>query len=405
MTLEDDVALMLGAWEQQLRTIDENLIALEGEPTYQMLSGGARARLEGVTRERVVPALEAMTELFEHRERLQEVFARARALEQDAGFWDKDDKLRQIMSLLQGPSIKLGARPTPLAQRSLLAPAATEQAVVPQELLGAMAHAFEVARDVVAAVSEAWTRLEPRLAEAEQRVERLRTDATALGGGAVQGDLAWLAGQLAHVRTVVANDPLGVSGSFDEQLFPRILEGEAALRELATQKSRVTDGLRDSLSLLGRVIVTRKEAASVAERLPSELADVTLPALSDQGEALGLGAWRERIAEVAHAGRFRAADVGLARWFDVARALLATDRSVLKAFDDALDRRAELHGRLSARHAQLRALAARGVAGTGDLDALATCASRLLKARPTELEAAARAVDDFDARVVRLGRS
>ena len=48
---EEEVDQLVVAWDERLRRIDENLIALEAEPTYQMLSGGARATLAGKTRE------------------------------------------------------------------------------------------------------------------------------------------------------------------------------------------------------------------------------------------------------------------------------------------------------------------------------------------------------------------
>ena len=55
--------------------MDQNLLALEGEPVPQILAGhaGERPQLEGITRERVGPALDAVTELFENRGRLAAV--------------------------------------------------------------------------------------------------------------------------------------------------------------------------------------------------------------------------------------------------------------------------------------------------------------------------------------------
>src|SRR5258706_9555766 len=73
---------LLAAWDERLRRADENLLALEAEPTYQMLAGPGdlHATLEGTTRTRVEPALGALTELFEHRARLTEVLDRAKAI-------------------------------------------------------------------------------------------------------------------------------------------------------------------------------------------------------------------------------------------------------------------------------------------------------------------------------------
>ena len=76
----EQIDLLLAAWDERLRRMDENLVALESEAIYQMLAGkaGKRAALEGVTRERVDPALDAVTELFENRERLTAVVAKAK---------------------------------------------------------------------------------------------------------------------------------------------------------------------------------------------------------------------------------------------------------------------------------------------------------------------------------------
>src|SRR5262249_22040000 len=113
----------LAAWSERLQRIDDSLLALEAEPIYQMLSGPKRTPLEGVTRERVEPALEALANLFEARQRLGEVFERAKELRASMSalaFWENDDKLKQIQQLLDGPSIHMGTQTTPLARRGLL---------------------------------------------------------------------------------------------------------------------------------------------------------------------------------------------------------------------------------------------------------------------------------------------
>src|ERR1019366_9432409 len=156
--------------------VDENLIALEGDPTYQMLSGssGTRAPLEGTTAARVSPALDALAELFEHRGRLTEVLERAREVRESAGFFDKQQKLAEVELLLNGPSIKMGSKPTPLARRHLLDSAQNDVAVMPEQLLAAMANAFEAARDAVMQVSRAWAALEPIMEQLERDVQSLR---------------------------------------------------------------------------------------------------------------------------------------------------------------------------------------------------------------------------------------
>ena len=87
---------LLTAWEERLKRVDDNLLALEADATYQALSGSTtnrRAPLEGMTKARVGPALDALIQLFEHRERLTEVLDRAKAVRESIStltFWNTD---------------------------------------------------------------------------------------------------------------------------------------------------------------------------------------------------------------------------------------------------------------------------------------------------------------------------
>src|SRR5262249_37230389 len=137
---------LLASWDERLRRVDENLLALEAEPTYQMLAGAPRAPTDGVTRARVEPALDALAQLFEQRVRLTAVLETATAIRATfSSLWGNDEKVAEIERLLYGPSIKVASRHTPLAQRSLLDAATSDIAWTPEDLLRAMAKAFETA--------------------------------------------------------------------------------------------------------------------------------------------------------------------------------------------------------------------------------------------------------------------
>ena len=79
-TTLDQIDELLLAWDERLRRMDENLVALESEAIYQILAGkaGKRTALEGLTKQRVGPALDAVTELFENRERLTAIVETAK---------------------------------------------------------------------------------------------------------------------------------------------------------------------------------------------------------------------------------------------------------------------------------------------------------------------------------------
>ena len=403
---EDEILELLASWDERLRRVDENLLALEAVPTYQMLAGGARAGLLGVTKQRVAPALDALAELFEHRERLSAVLTRAKELAGALGFWNKDEKLAEIAGLLGGRFISLGTRQMPVAERNLLDPTATEVAVVPDELLGEMVRAYQLARDAVADVAAAWGRLEPTLLALEQDVAEVQKEAAALGQTeTTDTELEPLLLELGRVRLLVSTDPLGVAGSVDATLAPRVRDLRAKLSALAAQKERVTRGLEETDALLAEVDRAAEAASEAAARAAREIAgfDVGVAAQRSRQEVVqGLLPWREKIATAAQAAHWRAADVGLARWLEVARGVLAAEVEVARAAEAAEAKRTELLGRLSARRAQQSALAARGVPASPDLDLVARSAEALLRDRPTDLEKAAREVERYEEKMREL---
>jgi hypothetical protein len=407
---------VLVAWEERLKRVDENLLALEGEPTYQMLSGGAgtggRAPLEGVTKARVYPALDALSELFEHRERLTEVLDRAKAVRDSISaltFWNTDEKLREVEALLNGPSIKMGTRPTPLAQRNLLDPAAQDVAVVPEQLLQAMVQAYDVARRAVMDVQQAWANVEPALEAAEREMGDIRARANDLGiAAAVEPELAAAARDLAATRAKVAVDPLGVSSNIASGLSPRLAAVRDRVAALGGLRDKVKTSLARAEELLRALTAAHAAAKRAAETGSREIEEArTLPAPAGDALVGGLEPWLEKLGATVRAGKLQPAEVGLARWLEAADGYLAADRAVTGALEALLSRRVELTGRLSARRAQAQAIAARRgrVSLPPDVEAKAVEAQRLLDRRPTSLAAATPLVDAYEAAVIAASRS
>ncbi len=408
MSDEERIDQLLSAWEERLRRVDENLIALEGDPTYQTLSGvaGTRVPLAGVTAARVSPALDALGELFEHRGRLTLVLDRAKEVRQSAGFFDKQEKLAEVEQLLSGPSITMGTKPTPLATRNLLDSAASDVAVMPEQLLAAMAHAFEAARDAVMQVSRAWSTLEPTLEQLERDLQGLRKVAARVDQTAAVGaELAAIERDLASYRVTVAQDPLGALGGLTASLGPRMEGVRRRLDGLVAERARVTSGLAAAAAALQQLAQAHAAAGEVPARLHAEFEGVVSPVAIGLDLIVGLQQWREKLEATARAGHWHAADVGLSRWQETARSYLATEESVTQAFASLVARRVELEGRLSARRAQLQAFVARGAAVDPELDARGRAAQALLKQRPTPLARATAAVDAFEAAVVAVGKA
>src|SRR5262245_18886223 len=97
---------LLTAWDERLRRVADNLLALEGDTTYRALSGAGgvrRVKLAGVTRERVEPAIEGLEALFERRARLVSALQRVREIRATIStltFWQSEDKVAEIRRLL-----------------------------------------------------------------------------------------------------------------------------------------------------------------------------------------------------------------------------------------------------------------------------------------------------------------
>jgi hypothetical protein len=400
---------MLQEWDERLRLVDENLLALEAEPTYEMLAprSATRAPLDGETKRVVAPALEALGELFEHRGRLTETLDRARELRASMSglaFWGNDEKEREIQALLYGPSIELPPDLTPLARRTLMGPGRREVKVVPGQLLEAMAAAYEKARDVILAVQRAWEETEPTLAGLEARAREARESAQSLGlEGAVESELLEIERALEQVRLRVARDPLGASKDLGAALTPRLTALSTRLGEEATLRRRVEEGMAQAARLTEELRATHRAAAQAVERIPLEVEGAQAPGTPvDEALILGLAPWLDRINESARSQRWRAADVGLARWRETAEGYLRADAAIAKALAALLSRRDELQGRLAARRAQASSFAARGAPVSADVEAMSAEAHSLLSMRPTPLAKASDLVDRYEEALRRL---
>lgn len=402
MTIEA-IDRVLGEWEERLRRVDESLLALEAEPTYQMLAPRTRTRapLEGETRRVVEPALEALRELFEHRGRITEVLENAKEVRASMSaltFWGNDEKERQIQQLLYGPSIELGQEMTPLGRRVLLDPGARDVRIAPEQLLAAMATAFEGARDAVIAVQNAWATVEPSLDAMGKRLEEARKAARSLGvEPGVEDELATLDRDLEAMRVRLARDPLGASVDVTARLAPGIDAVTARLGELGAVRDRAHDGLARARQLLDAVRKAHADARDAAVRMPREVDGASAPGTpTDDGLIDGLGPWLAKIEAAAVAGRWQTAEVGLARWREAAQGYLDQDGKLARALAAVVGRRDELVGRLSARRAQAQALAARGGAVDPAAESAAREAEALLALRPTPLGKALALVERYE---------
>lgn len=408
MLTEAQADLLLISWDERLRRVDESLLALEGDSIWQLIAPGGRllGTLEGETRAAVAPAIDALTRLFEDRERLVAVVERAREIRgslSTLAFWQNEEKLAEVEALLTGPSIALGAEITPLSRRSLLDPGPRELATSPEELLARMTQAFEHARDLTARLTRAWAKLEPAIEEIDAELRALDRVRPLIEADAEAREAhAGLSAEVTAIRQRVARDPLGVDGSLRAVIAPRV----ATIRARVEAQRALYDRVDVALAGAGGARVALREADERARalwaRLERELREPPARARPKPEEELaGLEAWLAKLRSTVTAGKLTAAEVGLARFREAADAALSELREGARLGEKALAIRDELRGRVSARSAQIAAMRARG-ADQGDgatLERALIEASRAVSITPTDVGAARTSVDALDAAI------
>lgn len=396
----DEVDRALADWQARLRRIDDNLVALETDPVCTLLEAQGDT-LEGVTHDRVVPALAAMRELFGQRSLLDDVLERATKLRSGLNRMFPGDRLREIERLLRGPSIALPPVETPLARRGLLDAAETTTTITPEQLLGAMVSSFEQARDAVSVVDAAWSRLTPESDRAAAETDRLQAVAGALGQDA-SAPLATVRAQLEMVRQRIARDPLGATRALTDDISGRLVRLGQQLAALQARRDGVGADLQRAHVLLADLRAAHQRAAAAHARCEGQVegvAGTSRPAPLDAGRIDGLAQWLATLDSTVAGGHWAPAGVGVGRWLAAAQAALSEEQAVERGSTAPLDRRDELLGRLVARRQQARTLAARGTNLDPGAEQVADRAERLLRQVPTPVEDAAPLVADYEARL------
>ncbi len=380
---------LLVEWDRRIERMDENLFALEEEPTYRtMIDPPTRARLSGETREVIERAAETLAELFVDRDRLRRVVEEARELRTEIGFFGDDAKVEAIRQLLYGASIVIDRRATTLGARTLLGPRAVEDTVTPSALVTRMASGFEKARRDIAEMGAAWHEVEMELADLEQQARGLVDDASP--------DVGDLRAEVARLRSELVTDPLGARA--------RVRAAASRLRDLRAQ-------LDDDVARGDRVRARLTQSSERLQLLRSTLAGASPPLPSPAATLDDLTVWRERLEVTVREGRLQPAAIGLERWHAALDLELARVLRVIEEAKADVARCDELRGRLSARRAQASALLARSsspaavVAATKEqLDELARVAAAFLAETPVPLDRLEESVAAYERAVTTLTR-
>jgi hypothetical protein len=393
----EQIDQLLADWKSKIDLVSQNLIDFHGLPTYQRLTGVCgfpKTELTGVTQARVTPALEAMSNLFQHFDLLLTTLNQAvERRKQVPRFLGSEQKIREIEDILTGASIQLAVVQIPLAQRGLLSAVTSAKAIAPNDLLAAMTDAFQVAKDAVLAVDEAWLRLEATLASAEAELISVQNLADSLGQD-TSNELAIARQKIASLRMSIESDPLGVSADFDREIKTPIARLKATLDQLVQQQNQIRDNLETAHKRLKQLVELNRQAAeSFAESEEKVVDHSTLktPLAWEQIEALSQ--WLTRLETKFTEGLLTPVRVGLENWTAKVKQYIAAEERAYTANRAPLDTRQELRGRLDALKA--KALA-RGLAEDAILTELAQNAKQLLYTRPTPLDKAAELVSQYE---------
>jgi hypothetical protein len=396
----EEIDQLLADWKFKLDVVGQNLIDLHGLSAYQRLcgvSGFPKVELTGVTLTRVNPVLHVMNELFQNFDLLIQTIDKAVQLRSlIPRFLPSLQKIQEIEDLLTKPSIHLSIEKIPLRERGLLSAAQSVNAITPQELLRLMTTAFAAAKDVVVAVDEVWSRLEPSLIDMEVETRQLQHLAESLNIDCSE-EIATLVQKLQEQRLRIESDPLGVHEEFLKSVHPEILKLKTILSETRQQQESVRLGFitaREYLSNLHQIHHQATVAYDESKKKVAEHSKLHTPLTFDEIQALEL--WLDRLETKFNDGLFNPVRVGLENWTTKVKEYIAKEKKAYAANQAPIELRAELRGRLDALVAKARA---RGFVEDTMLQELAQQAKQILFTRPTPLDQAAELVKKYEKRL------
>ncbi len=383
----DEIDRALAGWNAQLATVADNLLELQADATYQLLTGFGgvpKLQLVGETAARVLPALASAETIFQHFGLLKDVLARAAALRRDVRpMFGREQTLREIQALLEGESIELPVAALPLAQRTLLSGAMGTHRLRPGDLLQGMGDAFAAARDAVLLVSRGWDELAVELEAAETVVRTLPA------GSSGAHELQTAETLLAEVKKQGEGDPFAALERLRTQARPAL--GEMVRR--VQLRAELRRQFAAAHTLIARVRGLREEAATAAASNQGRIAGWQMP--PDDGaeeQWKTLQEWLERL-EQRRDEQPASLTIGIGNWHKSAEACAAHAQERLRLARFPLETRRELRGRLDALKAKARAY---GLAEDAAFAALAASAETLLYTRPVDLARAAAALEAYE---------
>lgn len=337
--------VLLSTWSERLDTIARNLTDFNDSEEWRRIRAHSRDACEpayvGKTLSTAQAIQTAVDGLWRDFLLVQGVVGDAVETSKKSGILSNTEAAARF--LLEGASVRLPTAPAPVHVRDLLEKPKSEEPTTPAETLASMTNSFKLARDGVAAILDAQSRLEPR-------VTLLRDELVALRVRAKSAELEVEPFEALEfpTRDEIATDPLGA--------WDRLALAEQKITELESEiyeiESRIQT-LRRKMPLANRRLANLKtlagEATEMVRRCKGRVVDPNLSFDASLAQRVAdAGQWLQVIEETLESGRWRAAAVGFAKWEALCDAIGVACKGTCELAQKTLGELEDLQGRLIA---------------------------------------------------------
>jgi hypothetical protein len=394
----------LADWQQKMGTIAQNLYDFEALPTYQRLMGVGgmpKARLTGISKQKVDGAIADFTQLYQLFALFKETIDRATTLRSQVPKRGAEPLIADIESLLKGASIALPIQLIPIQTRDILGAASVGDRVTLETLLSQMSTHFTQAKAVILEVDAVWNHLEQQLINLQIRsqpiIQELTTiiqTAPTLVSVAIQQALSEFQTQFLTVHDAIDQDPLTANEGMITQLEPSLKAMQTHLVELQAQRQAIQrsldDGMRSLQVLRSNHQIAITQFSEWQDKIIDPQTQVVIPTVEVMTE---LTQWLDRLTKTLQTGNALAVQVGISRWQTQFNLAQTQTQTAIEKMTQNLQYRIELRGRLSAMKAKASAM---GRAEDPILSTIETQAHQQLYSRPTDLQRSQQLVGDYE---------
>jgi hypothetical protein len=369
--------------------VGKNLVDTENDPIWHMLG---HAALEGDSAVRYADGARALAEVWRWYGELTELAERATDLRGSKRGMTAETEAA-LQTLLAGPSIELASGPVPLGDRDLFGASREVRRATADDLLGLMAASFDRVRAVIADAGRAWDSYVRRLTEARSQFAAVVDAAGCLGDGE-PSTLVRARAQLQVLAERLVGDPLAVTEAELEAVEADIAGARAEIGAAVVLRAHVGGRLADAEARLAQLDGAVDAAVAAHREATVKIAGARASLPAD-----GRGDLRDRLQQIAaltEAGDWRDAQELLAEWTGRVDDLLDRARACERHNRTLIEARNELRARLDAYRVKADRLGRIEEPAVSDAYVRAEAC---LYTAPTDLDAAARLVTDYQGAV------